>query len=180
MKWHAIQGFNIGPRFFRQNTSGDALGVSTPKASPSGWVFRQGQYPMIKIYNKLPIDIFWLGVGLKPVPSHDVNMFIVHTQSARKPTEVPGLRQSPKSEWKSLYDKTIWELIVWRELERIWHILLWYWAYCQANKRILNKSMLITRHPGTWQTAKTIIYKIEIWVTKVHTPWIRTPHPFCT
>ena len=58
MKWHAIQGFNLGPRFFRQNTTGDALGVLTPKASPSGWVFRQAQYPMIKIYNKLPIDIF--------------------------------------------------------------------------------------------------------------------------
>ena len=37
--------------FFRQNTSGYALGVLTPKASPSGWVFSQAQQPMIKTYN---------------------------------------------------------------------------------------------------------------------------------
>ena len=52
MKEHAIIGFNhgvlglaenpaLGPGFFRQNTSGYALGVLTPKASPSGWVFSQ-------------------------------------------------------------------------------------------------------------------------------------------
>ena len=47
MKRRAIIGFNhgvlvlaensaLGPGFFRQNTSGYALGVLTPKASPSG------------------------------------------------------------------------------------------------------------------------------------------------
>ena len=62
MKVHAIIGFNhgvlglaenpaLGPGFFRQNTSGYALGVLTPKASPSGWVFSQAQHPMIKTYN---------------------------------------------------------------------------------------------------------------------------------
>ena len=62
MKRHAIIGFNhgvlgmaenpaLGPGFFRQNTSGYALGVLTPKASPSGWVFSQAQQPMIKTYN---------------------------------------------------------------------------------------------------------------------------------
>ena len=62
MKGHAIIGFNhgvlglaenpaLGPGFFRQNTSGYALGVLTPKASPSGWVFSQAQHPMIKTYN---------------------------------------------------------------------------------------------------------------------------------
>ena len=62
MKGHAIIGFNhgllglaenpaLGPGFFRQNTSGYALGVLTPKASPSGWVFSQAQQPMIKTYN---------------------------------------------------------------------------------------------------------------------------------
>ena len=71
-KWHlkwwentdinVIIGFNhgvlglaenpaLGPGFFRQNTSGYALGVLTPKASPSGWVFSQAQHPMIKTYN---------------------------------------------------------------------------------------------------------------------------------
>ena len=61
MKGHAIIGFNhgvlglaenpaLGPGFFRQNTSGYALGVLTPKASPSGWVFSQAQHPMIKTY----------------------------------------------------------------------------------------------------------------------------------
>ena len=64
MKGHAIIGFNhgllglaenpaLGPGFFRQNTSGYALGVLTPKASPSGWVFSQAQQPMIKTYNML-------------------------------------------------------------------------------------------------------------------------------
>ena len=59
----AIIGFNhgvlglaenpaLGPGFFRQNTSGYALGVLTPKASPSGWVFSQAQHPMIKTYSK--------------------------------------------------------------------------------------------------------------------------------
>ena len=62
MKGHAIIGFNHGvlglaenpalrPGFFRQNTSGYALGVLTPKASPSGWVFSQAQHPMIKTYS---------------------------------------------------------------------------------------------------------------------------------
>ena len=62
MKKHAIIGFNhgvlglaenpaLGPGFFRQNTSGYALGVLTPKASPSGWVFSQAQHAMIKTYN---------------------------------------------------------------------------------------------------------------------------------
>ena len=41
----------LGPGFFRQNTSGYALGVLTPKASPSGWVFSQAQHPMIKTYS---------------------------------------------------------------------------------------------------------------------------------
>ena len=31
--------------------SGYALGVLTPKTSPSGWVFSQAQHPMIKTYN---------------------------------------------------------------------------------------------------------------------------------
>ena len=64
MKGHAIIGFNhgvlglaenpaLGPGFFRQNTSGYALGVLTPKASPSGWVFSQAQHPMIKTYNQV-------------------------------------------------------------------------------------------------------------------------------
>ena len=63
MKKHAIIGFNhgvlglaenpaLGPGFFRQNTSGYALGVLTPKASPSGWVFSQAQHAMIKTYSK--------------------------------------------------------------------------------------------------------------------------------
>ena len=62
MKGHAVIGFNhgvlglaenpaLGPGFFRQNTSGYALGVLTPKACPSGWVFSQAQHPMIKTYN---------------------------------------------------------------------------------------------------------------------------------
>ena len=42
----------LGPGLFRQNTSGYAFGVLTPKASPSGWVFSQAQHPMIKTYNK--------------------------------------------------------------------------------------------------------------------------------
>ena len=57
MKGHAIIGFNhgllglaenpaLGPGFFRQNTSGYALGVLTPKASPSGWVSSQAQQPI--------------------------------------------------------------------------------------------------------------------------------------
>ena len=61
MKGHAIIDFNhrvlglaenpaLGPAFFRQNTSGYALGVLTPKASPSGWGFSQAQHPMIKTY----------------------------------------------------------------------------------------------------------------------------------
>ena len=64
MKGHAIIGFNhgvldlaknpaLGPGFFRQNTSGYALDVFTPKASPSGRVFSQAQHPMIKTYNKV-------------------------------------------------------------------------------------------------------------------------------
>ena len=63
MEGHAIIGFNhrvlrlaenpaLRPGFFRQNTSGYALGVLTPKASPSGWVFSQAQHPMIKTYSK--------------------------------------------------------------------------------------------------------------------------------
>ena len=66
MKEHAIIGFNhgvlglaenpaLGPGFFRQNTSGYALGVLTPKASPSGWVFSQAQHPMIKTYINGPV-----------------------------------------------------------------------------------------------------------------------------
>ena len=66
MKGHAIIGFNhgvlglaenaaLGPGFFRQNTSGYALGVLTPKASPSGWVFSQAQHPMIKTYSYVSI-----------------------------------------------------------------------------------------------------------------------------
>ena len=62
MKGHAIIGFNhgvlglaenlaLGLGFFLQNTSDYALGVLTPKASPSGWVFSQAQHPMIKTYN---------------------------------------------------------------------------------------------------------------------------------
>ena len=62
MKGHAIIGFNHGllglaenpalrPGFFHRNTSGYALGVLTPKASPSGWVFIQAQQPMIKTFN---------------------------------------------------------------------------------------------------------------------------------
>ena len=58
---HAITGFNLGvlglaenpalrPGFFRQNTSGYALGVLTLKSSPSGWVCSQAQHPMIKNY----------------------------------------------------------------------------------------------------------------------------------
>ena len=50
MKEHAIIGFNhgvlglaenpaLGPVFFPQNTLGYALGVLTPKGSPSGWVY---------------------------------------------------------------------------------------------------------------------------------------------
>ena len=53
MKGHAI----IGPGFFRQNTSGYALGVSTPKASPSGWVFSQAQHPMNKTYNIIAVAV---------------------------------------------------------------------------------------------------------------------------
>ena len=79
MKGHAIIGFNhgllglaenpaLGPGFFRQNTSGYALGVLTPKASPSGWVFSQAQQPMIKTYNNarswllrtLKFHIIWI------------------------------------------------------------------------------------------------------------------------
>ena len=58
-----------GTGFFRQNTSGYALGVLTlkaspsgyalgfltPKASPSGWVFSQAQHPMIKTYNSMSL-----------------------------------------------------------------------------------------------------------------------------
>ena len=62
MKGHAIIGFNhgvlglaenpaLGLGFFRQNSSSYALDVLTPKASPSGWVFRQAQHPMNKTYN---------------------------------------------------------------------------------------------------------------------------------
>ena len=79
MKGHAIIGFNhgvlglaenpaLGPGFFRQNTSGYALGVLIPKASPSGWVFSQAQHQMIKIYNIVTtvfgiqsIGIVWVG-----------------------------------------------------------------------------------------------------------------------
>ena len=66
MKEHAIIGFNhgvlglaenpaFGPGFFRQNTSGDTLGVLTSKASPSGWVFSQAQHPMIKTIATEPV-----------------------------------------------------------------------------------------------------------------------------
>ena len=62
MKGHALIGFNhvllglaenpaLGPGIFRQNTSGYALDVLNPKASPSGWVFSQAQQPIIKTYN---------------------------------------------------------------------------------------------------------------------------------
>ena len=58
MKGHAIISFNhgvlglaenpaLGPGFFRQNTSGYALGVLTPKTNPSGWVFSYAQHPNI-------------------------------------------------------------------------------------------------------------------------------------
>ena len=47
--YHVIICLKFGPGFFRQNTSGCALGVLTLKASPSGWVSSQAQYPMIKI-----------------------------------------------------------------------------------------------------------------------------------
>ena len=82
MKGHAIIGFNhgvlglaenpaLGPGFFRQNTSGYALGVLTPKASPSGWVFSQAQHPMIKTYNKtLCTPVFsgcWFHLGAVPI-----------------------------------------------------------------------------------------------------------------
>ena len=71
MKEHAIIGFNhgvlglaenpaLGPGFFSQNTSGYALGVLTPKASPSGWVFSQAQHPMIKTYNNALQTMLWL------------------------------------------------------------------------------------------------------------------------
>ena len=67
MKKHAIIGFNhgvlglaenpaLGPGFFRQNTSGYAFGVLTPKASPSGWVFSQAQHAMIKTYINRPVS----------------------------------------------------------------------------------------------------------------------------
>ena len=51
--WPFCHAYNqyLGPGFFRQNTSGYALGVLTPKASPSGWVFSQAQHPMIKTFN---------------------------------------------------------------------------------------------------------------------------------
>ena len=51
--YNQYQVVQNGPGFFRQNTSGYALGVLTPKASPSGWVFSQAQQPMIKTYKKL-------------------------------------------------------------------------------------------------------------------------------
>ena len=65
MKGHAIICFNhgvlglaenpaLGSGFWSQNASGYALGVLTPKARPSGWVFNQAQHPMIKTYNKVP------------------------------------------------------------------------------------------------------------------------------
>ena len=67
MKGHAIIGFNHGvvglaenlapaPCFFRQNTSAYALGVLTPKASPSGWVFSHSQHPMVKTYSLVLFD----------------------------------------------------------------------------------------------------------------------------
>ena len=66
MKGHAIIGFNHGvlalaenpargTGFWSQNTEG--VGVLTPKASPSGWVFSQAQHPMIKTYNISSIQI---------------------------------------------------------------------------------------------------------------------------
>ena len=72
---HAIIGFNhevlslaenpaLGPGFFRQNTSGCALGVLTPKASPLGWVFSQAQHPMIKTYNVLEKALYCHGDGM--------------------------------------------------------------------------------------------------------------------
>ena len=51
-----LNPINLGPGFFRQNTSGYALGVLTPKASPSGWVFSQAQHPMIKTYSHTLMD----------------------------------------------------------------------------------------------------------------------------
>ena len=64
MKGHVIIDFNHGmlglaenpargPGFFRQNTSGYAIGDLTPKVSPLGWVLWQAQHPMIETYNKL-------------------------------------------------------------------------------------------------------------------------------
>ena len=62
MMGHAIIGFShgvlglaenpaLGRGFFRQNTSGYALSVLTPKASASGWVFSQAQHPTINTYS---------------------------------------------------------------------------------------------------------------------------------
>ena len=73
MKGHDRIGFNhgvlglvenpaLGPGFFRQNTSDYALGVLTPKAGPSGWVFSQAQHPLIKTYNSIvtrPNSLSW-------------------------------------------------------------------------------------------------------------------------
>ena len=51
---HGVLGLAENPArgtgFFRQNTSGYALGVLTEKARPEGWVFSQAQHPMIKTY----------------------------------------------------------------------------------------------------------------------------------
>ena len=55
----------LGPGFFRQNTSGYALGVLTQKASPSGWVFSEAQHPMIKTYNSdlnIGIDSYMIAI----------------------------------------------------------------------------------------------------------------------
>ena len=86
MKGHAIIGFNhgvlglaenpaLGPGFLRQNTSGYALGVLTPKASPEGWVFSQAQHPMIKTYIQAWISNHLLSKGWDEItyPFQNVN-----------------------------------------------------------------------------------------------------------
>ena len=85
MKGHAIIGFNhgllglaenpaLGPGFFRQNTSGYALGVLTPKASPSGWVSSQAQQPMIKTYNNTRNLIYGDYVCMEPFVKSPADM----------------------------------------------------------------------------------------------------------
>ena len=54
---HGVLGLAENPArgtgFWSQNAY--ALGVLTPKASPSGWVFSQGQHPMIKTYYSMSL-----------------------------------------------------------------------------------------------------------------------------